>query len=239
MKSNYIISIFAVFFSSLACAQELPAPNSLYVGTQCTVNEGYIFDDVVAEFRGNEITGTDGPNAIFFRQPIAGNNAAFNQFTRAVSWRDMEHWATSNGGSPSKTSSCDNVNRKFFINRVIGANRGAYSGTDNTLVSTRVCKAKEGYNISDVYQSLNIVQASREANGDTSVMHLSHLFLGPSTDTDMRSTFLIRLIGESDAGLARTLDAQMAGNVSMGSAINLPATCQNASLTRSYMKQKS
>ena len=95
---------------------------------------------------------------------------------------------------------------------------------------------ERGHTIADVYRTLTGIQAAREARGDTSVMHLSHLFLGPADGTELRSTIVIRSIGESAGGLARSLDSVMAGDVSIGTPINAPAeNCQDATLTRSYI----
>ena len=35
----------------MVVAQELPAPNSIYVSTQCYMNDGYSMEDVVKQFR--------------------------------------------------------------------------------------------------------------------------------------------------------------------------------------------
>ena len=218
-------------------AQELPPPDSLYVVTQCYLNEGVSFQDAVAEVRSRQLPD-GGPNRIFFRQPIAGNDAASNQLIRVVRWNDMEHWASAVTDASYETMSCDDPNRRFLTNRSVGENRAAYAGSSDrsSLVATRACTIESGHTISDVYQFLSGIQAAREARGDTSVMHLSHLFLGPSEGTEMRSRIVIRLIGESAVGLARTLDSTMEGNVSIGTPINAPARhCQDPTLTRSYI----
>jgi hypothetical protein len=227
----------ALLLSLPVVAQELPSPDSLYVATRCHVNDGFTFQDAVAEARGMQ-SSADGPNNVFYRQPIAGNGAAGNQFVRVVSWRNMEHWASSVGAPSTETHTCDNPNRRFFTNRNVGENRGAYAGSSDrsSLVSTRRCTIERGHTIADVYRTLTGIQAAREARGDTSVMHLSHLFLGPADGTEMRSTIVIRTIGESAVGLARSLDSVMAGDVSIGTPINAPAeNCQDATLTRSYI----
>ena len=233
-------SLFAAMLvAAPSVAQELPSP-SLYVVTQCYLNDGVSFQDAVAEARSMQVPD-GGPNRIFFRQPVAGNNAASNQLIRVVSWNDMEHWAsavTLETEVSYETISCDDPNRRFLTNRSVGENRAAYAGSNDrsSLVAMRACTIESGHSISDVYQFLSGIQAAREAGGDTSVMHLSHLFLGPSEGTEMRSRIVIRLIGESAVGLARTLDSTMEGNVGIGTPINAPARqCQDQTLTRSYI----
>ena len=148
----------------------------------------------------------------------------------------MEHWASNVVVTPSDTYDCDNNNRRFWTNRNLGSNRGGYNGTDVSLVTTRRCSVQRGYNISDVYRSLNDAQLAREANGYTSVMHVSHLLLGPSSDTEMRTTIIIRTIGESEIGLARDLDSSFQTDLGIGTPANAPVEfCNDPSLSRSYI----
>jgi len=220
-------------FSLNAYAQDVPAPNSLYVATQCSVNDGATFAEVLEEARSATFSG---PNRVFFRQPVAGNNAAPNQFRRVVVWDNMEHWATNVSLPSVENYTCDNANRSFWTNRVLGTNRDAYDGTDVSLVTTRLCFIERGHTIADVYETLNDGALAREARGDTTMSMVSHLFLGPSTGTDMRTRILIRRIGDSEAGLARSLDLFNEGDVGIGTPISAPAEhCQDAALTRSYI----
>jgi hypothetical protein len=225
--------LFLLTFSISAYAQDVPGPNSLYVATQCSVNDGATFSEVVEEARSEN---TSGPNRVFFRQPIAGNNAALNQFRRIVVWDNMEHWATNVLLTPAESYTCDNANRSFWTNRVLGTNRDAYNDTDVSLVTTRLCFIERGHTIADVYKTLNDGALAREARGDTTMSMVSHLFLGPSTGTDMRTRIIIRRIGNSEAGLARSLDLFNEGDVGIGTPVNAPAGhCQDAALTRSYI----
>ncbi len=225
--------LFLLAFSLNAYAQDVPAPNSLYVATQCFVNDGATFSEVVEEGRSANISG---PNRVFFRQPVAGNSAAPNQFRRVVVWDNMEHWATNVFIVPAESYTCDNANRSFWTNRVLGTNQNAYDGTDVSLVTTRLCFIERGHTIADVYETLNDGALAREAMGDTTMSMVSHLFLGPSTGTDMQTRIIIRRIGDSEAGLARSLDLLNEGDVGIGTPVNVPAEhCQDAALTRSYI----
>ena len=225
--------LFSIAFSLNAYAQDVPAPNSLYVATQCFVNDGATFSEVVEEARSGN---SSGPNWVFFRQPVAGNNAAPNQFRRIVVWDNMEHWAT-NVLIPSVESyTCDNANRSFWTNRVLGTNRDGYVGTDVSLVTTRLCFIERGHTIADVYETLNDGALAREARGDTTVSMVSHLFLGPSTGTDMRTRIIIRRVGDSEAGLARSLDLfNQVERRRHGHMQLVLRHCQDAALTRSYI----
>ena len=225
--------LFSLAFSLNAYAQDVPAPNSLYVATQCSVNDGATFAEVVEEARSENVPG---PNRVFFRQPVAGNNAAPDQFRRIVVWDNMEHWATNVLIPSVENYTCDNANRSFWTNRVLGTNRDAYDGTNVSLVTTRLCFIERGHTIADVYETLNDGALAREARGDTTMSMVSHLFLGPSTGTDMRTRIIIRRVGDSEAGLARSLDLFNEGDMSIGTPFNVPAKhCQDAALTRSYI----
>jgi hypothetical protein len=225
--------LFLLAFPLNSYAQDVPAPNSLYVATQCSVNDGATFAEVLEEARSANVPG---PNRVFFRQPVAGNNAAPNQFSRIVVWDNMEHWATNVLIPSVENYTCDNANRSFWTNRVLGTNRDAYDGTDVSLVTTRLCFIERGHTIADVYETLNDGVLAREARGDTTMSMVSHLFLGPSTGTDMRTRIIIGRIRDSEAGLARSLDLFNEGDVGIGTPVNAPAEhCQDAALTRSYI----
>ena len=225
--------LFSIAFSLNAYAQDVPAPTSLYVATQCFVNDGATFPEVVEEGRSANISG---PNRVFFRQPVAGNSAAPNQFRRVVVWDNMEHWATNVLIAPTESYTCDNANRSFWTNRVLGTNRNGYDGTDVSLVTTRLCFIERGHTIADVYETLNDGALAREARGDTTVSMVSHLFLGPSTGTDMRTRIIIRRVGDSEAGLARSLDLfNQVERRRHGHMQLVLRHCHDAALTRSYI----
>ena len=99
----------ALFAAIPAIAHELPVPDSLYVATQCYLNDGATFQDAVAEGRSRQVPD-GGPNRVFYRQPVAGNNAASNQLIRVVSWDDMEHWASGVSDVDYETITCDDPN---------------------------------------------------------------------------------------------------------------------------------
>ena len=117
----------------MVVAQELPAPNSIYVSTQCYMNDGYSMEDVVKQFRESNIAG---PQRVFVRQPISSLSAAENQFIRIVVWEDMEAWATNVSlGAPSDTYSCNNAQRRFYTNRRVGTNDSAYEDGVSLVLS--------------------------------------------------------------------------------------------------------
>ena len=204
----------------MAVAQELPAPNSIYVSTQCYMNDGYSMEDVVKQFRESNIAG---PQRVFVRQPISSLSAAENQFIRIVVWEDMD------------TYSCNNAQRRFYTNRRVGTNDSAYED-GVSLVTTMRCELVKGTTISDTYSNLNENQVAREEAGDTTILQFSHLLLGPNPDGEMRSSIIIRRVGDTEAGLARSLDMMWENNLSIGTPINAPAkSCENPTLWRSYL----
>ena len=219
----------------MVVAQELPAPNSIYVSTQCYMNDGYSMQDVVEQFRESNIAG---PRRVFVRQPISSLSAAENEFIRIVVWEDMEAWATNvslGSPSPTDTYSCNNAQRRFYTNRRVGTNDSAYED-GVSLVTTMRCELTKGTTISDTYFNLNKNQVAREEAGDTTILQFSHLLLGPNPDGEMRSSIIIRRVGDTEAGLARSLDMMWENNLSIGTPINAPAkSCENPTLWRSYL----
>ena len=224
---------FFLVIPVMVVAQELPAPNSIYVSTQCYINDGYSMQDVVEQFRESNMAG---PRRVFVRQPISSLNATENQFIRIVVWEDMEAWATNVSiGSPTETHSCNNAQRRFYTNRRVGANDSAYED-GVSLVTTMRCELKKGTTISDTYSNLNKIQLAKEGAGDTTILQFSHLLLGPNPDGELRSSIIIRRVGDTEAGLARSLDMTWENNLSIGTPVNAPAeSCGNPTLWRSYL----
>lgn len=227
---------FALLVFSLmsinAYTQEMSAPDSVYVSTRCTIEDGYSMTDVVEEFRA---TDANGPLRVFVRQPIASQDWAENEFIRIVVWESMEAWADGVSIVRNETHRCSNAQRRFYTNRRVGTNSTAYED-GVSLVTTMRCDLKKGVSISDVYNTLNRNQLSREQDGDTSVLQFSHLLLGPSPNIDMRSSIVIRRVGSTEVGLAQSLDMMWEDNLSVGTPPNAPAShCQNPSLWRSYL----
>ncbi len=67
MKRIISVQLSAMFcLASLGSAQELPPPDSLYVATQCYLNDGVTFDDAVEEGRTRQIQ-SGAPNMVFYR----------------------------------------------------------------------------------------------------------------------------------------------------------------------------
>ena len=151
-------------------------------------------------------------------------------------WEDMEAWATNVSlGSPTDTYSCNNAQRRFYTNRRVGTNDSAYED-GVSLVTTMRCELVKGTTISDTYSNLNENQVAREEAGDTTILQFSHLLLGPNPDGEMRSSIIIRRVGDTEAGLARSLDMMWENNLSIGTPINAPAkSCENPTLWRSYL----
>ena len=216
-KLTYLLPLLG--FMPLATpgyGQDMPQGN-LIVGTACSIAHGSTVNDVITAARAIEYgADEDGPNLVFYRRPMTGNNAPADRLVRVVYWRDMAHWVASSANlSPSPERaylnsilSCDNANRNFQMNYNIAGN-GAYGGgdRDSTLVMSRNCIVKPELTIEDVYASLTDLDQSQRGPGDNTTLQLSHRFMGPLDGVEMGTLITIRLVGESPDGLARRLDA--------------------------------
>ena len=220
-------------------AQEMPA-GSVLVNTMCTINDGYDFNDVLEAAREIDYDREGGPDLMFFRRPIAANNAPPNAVLRVVYWQNLEHWATATFPSSRASQrladrlSCDNANRRFFQNRNVGGGN-AYNGGENmrSLSAAVQCTIKDGRNIAEVYQGLMELNAPMKAQGDTSQMQLSHRFLGPGQSRGLGAAVTIRIVGQDPAGLAARLDMQARNT---GVAPDAPVeNCSDFSLWESYV----
>jgi hypothetical protein len=245
-KKIFLGTVVASLFSCVsAFGQEMPAGNVI-VNTACQISEGYTFADAVAVAREANITTEDGPNLIFYRQPIAGAGAyPANALLRVVYWDNLAHWArsaasratavtASAGGYLNEIVTCDNVNRSFFVNRNVGQGAAYANGENNeTLVSSRACEVAPGNTIEDVYAGLTALNAPYGEQGNTTLMQLSQRFMGPREGQSMGANIIIRLIGEDGVGLAERID--MAGKPA-GLPDDAPvANCADLSLWASHV----
>lgn len=244
MKKTTMFMTFAVCFlvNLPGYAQEMPAGNVI-VNTVCTLNEGHTFREAVEESRSNDFSADNGPNLIFYRQPIAGGDFPANSFIRTVYWNNMEHWASSAGSNTAQAGttaqldeimSCNNAARSFFVNRNVGEG-AAYAGGENdqSLSGAVLCKIRPGNSIADVYQALLDLNTPFAEQGDTSLMQLSHRFLGPQEGGSLGSDIIVRLVGESAVGLAKRLDMSPKNT---GTPDDAPVIgCQDMSLWSSHV----
>ena len=180
------------------------------MNTQCMLNQGHTLAEALEVARAGNFDGENSPNLIFYRWPIAGNNVPANGFIRTVYWDNLAHWARSSGatgGAPDDAVSCDNANRTFFVNRNVGQGRPYDGGRAEQSLSAAVsCNIKQGRTIAEVYEGLVGLNAPFQAQGDTTLMQVSHRFLGPRDNAGLGAAVIIRFIGESAESLAARLD---------------------------------
>ena len=219
MKKILPLLVFTTSFliSLPSFAQDMP-PGNVIVNTACEISEGYTFADAVAVARAANSGDEDGPNLVFYRQPIAGPSVPSNALLRVVYWDNLAHWARSSasranaetasaGGYLNEIVTCDNVNRSFFVNRNVGAGAAYANGENNsTLVASRACEVAQGSTIADVYAGLTALKAPFGEQGNTTLMQLSQRFMGPRNGQTMGTSIIIRLIGEDGVGLAERID---------------------------------
>jgi hypothetical protein len=197
-----------------AHAQEMP-PGQIIVVTGCLVNDGYSVDDVMTAARSLDYSVNGGPNFVFFRQPVSGNNLPQNLLMRVNYFNNLEHWTNWSGPPMSaarqmlgRMLNCNTTNRTISMNYNIGQGGQPYEGgtADTGLVTTRACRLKPGATVQEAYNTLlNFNQQFRD-QGDTSLFQISHRFMGPTLNVDMGSRFLIRVTGTTPEGLAQRID---------------------------------
>ena len=217
MKTMIPLTVFVTSFlvGLPSFAQEMP-PGNMIVNTACSINDGYAFTDAVEAGRSLSYDGDNGPNLVFYRQPIATADTPSTFALRVVYWDNLEHWARGSGGLGNRFAAanlneimtCNNTNRSFFINRNVGQGGDAYAGGENaqSLSAARFCQVKSGNTLEDVYAALVAIQQPYLDQGNTTLMQLSHRFLNPAEGDEMGTNIIIRLIGETPEGLAARLD---------------------------------
>ena len=221
-KITLLAAFLTVFlFGSPGYAQDMP-PGNLIVVTACLINDGNTVADVMSAARDVDYDYPNAPNFVFYRQPIAGGNTPENLLMRVIYWRDMAHWATPGQGDGgldrdrrrvAEMLDCDTANRTFSMNYNAGPGGQPYDNgeSDFSFAVTRTCQFKPGYGVADVYSSLTAYAAGLRERGDTTLVQLSHRFLGPSNGVEMGTRFLIRLTGTTPQSLADQIDASPKG----------------------------
>lgn len=210
------VIVASVLIGQLGYAQDMP-PGGVLVNTRCAINDGHTFEEAVEVGRYVNFQRDDGPNLVFFRQPIAGSNTSPNALLRVIYWDNLAHWARGLAARPAPSGpsahlneimTCNENNRSFFINRNIDQEGSAYAGgeSDFSLTAARSCQVKPGNTIQDVYTALGTINERYREQGDRTTMQLSQRFLGPRDGLEMGTGILIRLVGETPEGLAARLD---------------------------------
>ena len=136
MKGLLTLILFSI--SMLSFAQNFPAPNSMYVATNCFLHEGYTLRDAVEEARSNPF---EGPLNIAFRQPIATPQAGENEFMRIVAWENLAAWVDADAASTdiniADTYSCNESRRRFFTSRELGEISGQEENKIKNLLTIK------------------------------------------------------------------------------------------------------
>ena len=211
-----MVLVASVLIGRLGYTQDMP-PGTLSVNTRCTINEGHTFAEAVEVGRYVDNEWENGPNLVFYRQPIAGPNVQPNGLLRVVYWDNLEHWSQGIAALPAPSGpsahlneimSCDEDNRSFFLTRNVDEQGRGYAGGQNnaSLTSSRSCQVKPGNTIQDAYSTLGTINETYRDQGDRTTVQLSQRFLGPREGLEMGTGIIIRMIGETSQGLAARLD---------------------------------
>lgn len=240
-----MIKRFLVFvFSGIAWM----ASSSIFAQTstinevlQCTIKPGYSVDEIVTVGRAiprNE----NGPNLVFYREPIVANPSRAGSINVVRHWDNFEHLIR---GLESQTPS--GPGRHFFtmvdcagtraVARVMGGiteqgQGNPYQGGDVDLsyVAMRQCELKPGNDMQDVQRVLRDFDQENRQPGDRSAFGFLQM-IASGQEGLMNSSFIIRIIGQNPTNFAKRLDSQ-AWNVPQDSD---PAICGNLSLWRSHV----
>ena len=183
---------------------------------QCTLKPGFSVEDVVSV--GKAIPRNEnGPNLVFYREPIVAPAARTGSINVVRYWDSFEHMIRGlESQSPSGPSA------HFFAmvdcagTRSVGRNlpvtepgiAAPYEGGDReeSYVAIRQCSLNPGNDMNDVRALLSEFDADNRAEGDRTAYGVLQI-LASGQEGEMNSAFAVRAIGENAAGLGRRLDA--------------------------------
>jgi len=234
---KYLLTLILFSIPMFAFSQNLPAPSSMYVVTNCFLHEGYTLTDAVEEGRNSPF---DGPLNIAFRQPIATPQAGENEFMRIVAWENLAAWVDAGAASTDintpDTYSCNESRRRFFTSRELGENSGLSLDDGSTLLTVTACTLKHGVSHSDAYDWLNARTLEREARGDTRVSSMILGVLGRAENGgELGRLFGVRSAGRSASEMAMAMDRIWSEDGQAPDYAMTPAeSCQNPVLYRTF-----
>lgn len=228
---KWITPLFALF-PIIAFSQDAQEPDSMYVVTECFLNDGYSLQDAITEAGNNDY---DGPESVWFRQPVAVPDTPENQFRRIVNWENMAAWTAANAadGTSNESYTCANANRSFITSRQAGNNTATFNSGDATLIAVTTCFLKKGVSISSFFDFIDQNQKAREATGDTTVASVSHMVMGGNPE--LNTAVGVRRIGKTAEDLAESLDLRWSADLRVPVYADTPAeSCQNPMLYKTY-----
>ena len=234
---KHLLTLILFSTPMFAFAQNLPAPNSMYVATNCFLHEGYTLTDAVEEGRNNPF---EGPLNIAFRQPIATPQAGEDEFMRIVAWENLAAWVDAGAASTDINTpdsySCNESRRRFFTSRELGENSGLSSDDGSTLLTVTACTLKHGVSHSDAYDWLNARTLEREARGDSRVSSMVLGVLGRTENGgELGRLFGVRSAGRSASEMAMAMDRIWSEDGQAPDYAMTPAeSCQNPVLYRTF-----
>lgn len=234
--SSLVCCSIAVFFTNLAVAQD----GSLNEILQCTLKPGFTAEEVITVGR-NIPRDQDGPNLVFYREPVIAAPSRVGSINVVRYWDNFEHMirgleaATPSGPSRHFFAMVDCAGTRSVGRSISIVQAGAaspYEGGDlnESYVAIRQCNLNPGSTIQDVKRQLEEFDESNRLDDDKTGYGILHM-LASGQPGDMNSTFAIRSIGENALGLAKRLDA-LPWNAP---AADSPASCGNLSLWKSHV----
>lgn len=236
--SSSLISLILMVWMNSSSAQ----PGNINEVMLCTLKPGFTVDEVITVGRAIP-RSENGPNLVFYREPIVANPSRAGSINVVRYWDSFEHMIrglesqTPSGPSNHLFAMVDcGGTRQVGINWSTATEPGqvsAYEGGEvqKSYVAIRQCRLKPGNNMEDVQQVLTEFDQQNRAGNDKSAFGFLQILAGGQDDVDMNTAFAIRVIGENSEGLARRLDA-MSWNTPDSAD---PATCGNLSLWRSHV----
>ena len=238
MKKMSLFYVFIILYTnSLVVFAQDDNDRSVIRIVNCTINDGFTYDEVVERARGID-WGENSPNAVFFRRPIytsdeyQRNNdlmiaAYYPDHTEMVN-RRVALGNNSRGNLPI-TCASPQVTRTYNVS-------GEPSSFVQTAMTTRFCTLNDGDNLFSAFNRIATISENYVAAGDDSLVQMNIPSLGGPANSPW--DFVLSVVGSSREGLTRRLDMRLQGfRAEVGNGSNGSFSCDRPALwstTRIY-----
>lgn len=209
-KISLILSMLGLLLGS-SFLQAQDNDRSVTRIVNCSIDDGFTYDEVVEKARNNINWGENSPNAVFFRRPIytsdeyQQNNdlmiAAYYSNHSEMVARRVALGNDSRGNLPI-TCSSPQVARTYNV-------VGEAPSSEVTAMTTRFCALRDGASLSSAFSGISTVAGNYVSQGDDSLVQMNIPSLGGPANSPW--DFVLSIVGSSLEGLTERMDMRLDG----------------------------
>jgi len=231
MNKKYLAFFFIPLMLGSTAIQAQDNARSIIRIVNCTINDGFTYDEVVNRAKNNINWGENSPNAVFFRRPIytsdeyQQNNdlmiaAYYSNHTEMVN-RRVAVGNNSRGNLPI-TCASPQVVRTYNVS-------GEASSFEQTAMTTRFCTLRDGSTLFSAFNRVSTAAENYVNEGDDSLVQMNVPSLGGPANSPW--DFALSVVGSSRQGLTERMDMRLEGfRAEVGNGSNSSFSCDRPAM---------